>query len=269
MRVKIVLGVGLAIASIQGSAHGADLPARGFPPAPEAPAPVPFNWTGAYFGLDGGYNWGDANGAYRISSATLAALPPIIPTIDAAGSHSLGLRGGLFGAELGYNWQGASPLVFGVEGDFDWSGLSGSLYNSGIVPVAGGPYSISQRFKTDWFATLRGRVGFAPVDRLLLFATAGAAAADFNYSSAFTDSFNENENVSINTVKIGWTAGLGAEYALTPNWSTKIEYLYSQFPAGKAVGSALLTDGTTAYAAHSTGVLDVNMVRVGLNYRLD
>jgi len=30
----------------------------------------------------------------------------------------------------------------------------------------------------------------------------------------------------ISKIKMGWTAGGGAEYALTPQWSAKVEYLY-------------------------------------------
>lgn len=228
-----------------------------------------FSWTGAYVGLNGGYNWGSAAGSYRISSPTLEMLPPLIPTIDAAGSHRVNLQGGLFGFEFGYNWQLANSFVLGVEGDLDWNGLSGSINNAGIVPVAGGPYSISQRFETDWLGTLRARAGLAPIDRLLVFVSGGPAFTHIGYSSAFTDSFKENEDVSINTIRVGWALGAGAEYAFTANWSAKLDYLHSEFGALSATGSTTLTDGTTAFVAHSTGALKVDSIRAGLNYRFD
>lgn len=185
------------------------------------------------------------------------------------GFASFESQGGLFGGELGYNWQAASAFVVGVEGDISWSGLSGTMTNGGIVPIAGGPYSITQKFTSDWFATVRGRVGFAPIDRLLIFGTGGLAIAALNYSSAFTDSFNENENVSVKATKAGWVIGGGVEYALAGNWSAKAEYLYSQFPALNTIGSATLTDGTIATAAHSSGALKINTARIGLNYHFD
>jgi outer membrane immunogenic protein len=267
MRLIRLAVAGMMAIGLGKSALAADLPSRSSPTAP--PMMAPFSWTGAYFGLNGGYNWGTATGSYRISSATLEMLPPLIPTIDAAGSHQVRLQGGLFGFQFGFNWELANSFVFGVEGDFDWSGLSGSIYNAGIVPVAGGPYSISQRLKTDWLGTVRARAGLAPIDRLLVFATAGPAFTHIGYSSAFTDSFKENEDVSINTTRVGWAVGAGAEYAFAANWSAKLDYLHSEFGALSALGSTTLTDGTTAFVAHSTGVLKVDAVRVGLNYRFD
>ncbi|WP_158816797.1 outer membrane protein [Methylocapsa sp. S129] len=265
MRLKSTLGVGFLAMTIGRSALAADLPNWESPPPP--PAPASFTWTGAYFGVDAGYSWASATGGYSISSATLSGLPPIIPTVDASGSQPLGLRGSLVGAELGYNWQASDLFVVGVEGDADWSGLSGSMTNGGAIPVVGGVYSIAQEFKTDWYGSLRGRVGLTPVDRLMIFATGGVAFTHINYASVFTDTFDENENVSIKAIKTGWVLGAGVEYALNANWSTKIEYLRSQFSASSGTGSGLLTDGTTATIAHSTGALGVNTVRVGLNYQ--
>ena len=155
MRLKSFLTASFVAATLGGSARAADLPRR--ESAPPAPAPAPFTWTGAYFGLDAGYSWASATGSYGISSTTLSGLPPIIPTVDASGSQPLGLRGSLVGAELGYNWQATDLFVVGVEGDADWSGLSGSMTNGGAIPIVGGVYSIAQELKTDWYGSLRGR----------------------------------------------------------------------------------------------------------------
>ena len=177
------------------------------------------------------------------------------------------MHGGLVGAEAGYNWQANDSFVLGVEGDANWSGLSGSMVNGAPIPVVGGVYSIAQQFKTDFYGSLRGRLGFTPLDRLMIFGTGGAAFTHINYASAFTDTFNENENVSIKGIKTGWVVGAGVEYALASNWSTKIEYLRSQFAASSGAGTSLLTDGTIATVAHSTGSLGINTVRIGLNYQ--
>jgi outer membrane immunogenic protein len=262
MRLKSLVSVGLFVATIAGPAMAADASTWNMPGSAG-----PFVWTGAYFGVDAGYTWANPTGGYNISSATLSALPPIIPTVDASGMQPLSMRGGLVGAELGYNWQATDRFVAGVEGDFNWSGLSGSMANGGAIPVVGGVYSIGQSFKSDWYGSLRGRVGFTPLDNVLLFATGGAAFAQINYASAFTDTFNETENVSIKAMKTGWVVGAGVEYALTQNWSTKVEYLRSQFSASSGSGTGALTDGTIATIAHSTGALGINTIRVGINYQ--
>ncbi len=252
-----------------GSAFAADLPTH--KPAPLLPlpyVPAPSNWTGFYAGASLGYGFATAPQTYGISSATLAAAPPIIPVIQNSGSQSLGLRGVLLGDEVGYNFETTGGFVYGVAADSEWSLMSGKTYNSGDVPNYGPgyPYSVSQKFDPNWQGSLRARVGFAPVDSLLLYATGGLALAHYRYTSYFTDVWNENEGVWLHGIQPGWTLGVGAEYMVARNWSVKGEYRYTQFAAEKGSGSTLLTDGTTAYGAHSTGTVSENTVKVGLNY---
>lgn len=103
-------------------------------PAPYA-APVAFNWTGAYFGANIGYQWG--------STSNLATDPS-------------GFAGGV---QLGYNWQ-AGQLVFGVETDLQLSGAEDTF--------------AAWKFSNPWFGTLRGRGGFA-FSNVLVYVTAGLA----------------------------------------------------------------------------------------------
>ena len=51
----------------------------------------------------------------------------------------------------------------------------------------------------------------------------------------------------------GWTAGGGIEYAFSPNWSIKAEYLYINFN-NKTIGPATFN-------------LIENVARGGINYR--
>ena len=202
---------------------------------------------------------------------SLAAAPPIIPVIDAAGSHALSLRGVLLGGVAGYNWQTSERFVLGLEGDSEWSDLSGSQFNTGNIPnfPPGTPYAIAQKLQPDWQGSLRLRLGFTPTARLLVYATGGLALANYEYASRFTDIFGETEGVSIGTIKLGETIGAGVDYAVMPNWLVKGEYRYSQFATVTAVGSAQLTDGTTASVAHSAGSLKENAVRVGIDYHFN
>ena len=59
--------------------------------------------------------------------------------------------------------------------------------------------------------------------------------------------------------QVGWTAGLGVEYAFLGAWSAKLEYLYVDL--GKtACGSASCVGGVDV-------TFKTNIVRAGLNYR--
>jgi outer membrane immunogenic protein len=62
----------------------------------------------------------------------------------------------------------------------------------------------------------------------------------------------------------GWTAGAGAEYAVTDNISLKAEYLFVQLDgvSGSEVGFAPPVVGS-----FKTGTLGTHIVRAGLNWR--
>ena len=125
---RLLLAVaGLAVVAAT-SALAADLP-RGRPlPPPRAPAYVPFfTWNGFYTGINAGYGFGTSD---------WSLLP---------GSH-IKPKGAMFGGTVGYNWQ-AGAIVYGLEGDFDWSGVKGS--------VACGPGgAVNCETSNTWLATV-------------------------------------------------------------------------------------------------------------------
>src|SRR5262249_1164968 len=57
----------------------------------------------------------------------------------------------------------------------------------------------------------------------------------------------------------GWAAGAGAEFAIAPMWTARLEYLYRNF------GHAEVTfpSGTTAGSSY-----DLHAIRAGLSYKL-
>src|SRR6516165_1522604 len=85
------------------AAGAADMAVKAPPPLP--PAPPPFSWTGFYIGGDIGGVW--ANGSVSDSFG-----------LSASTSHSGAIGGGV----VGFNYQ-ASNIVWGVEGNFDWTSL--------------------------------------------------------------------------------------------------------------------------------------------------
>ena len=66
-------------------------------------------------------------------------------------------------------------------------------------------------------------------------------------------------NPSGNVIKPGYSVGLGTEWIFAPAWTVKFEYLFAD------LGSATFT----AQQFSVTGHLTEDMVRVGLNYKLD
>src|SRR5215467_14010231 len=105
-------GLLLAVSTLvilSGSALAADLPAKAPPPAPP-PAPV-WNWSGFYIGVNGGYSWGRAG--RQVSFFTAPSGLPILPPLGTGNTSDSNLNGGLFGGQIGWNWQTANWL-FGL-----------------------------------------------------------------------------------------------------------------------------------------------------------
>ncbi len=194
---------GLAAASTAASA--ADIQ-RGPTPYYSAPASgTYYNWSGAYAGVNLGYQWGSVGGT---------------------STNPSGIAGGLQG---GYNWQ-SGQFVFGGETDLQISAADDTF----------APY----KFSNPWFGTLRGRAGMA-MNNILFYATLGLAYGGLKGEAA---------GLTETKTHVGWTAGLGVEVGFTPNWSAKIEYLYSDL-SSRAYS---ITGGENG--------MDSSLIRVGVNY---
>lgn len=161
-----------------------------FSSAPALAAAPIFNWTGFYLGGTIGGMFGSDQYANPFFSST---------RYDVAG-----VIGGL---TAGHNWQ-AGNIVFGIEGDYSWSGAKGKDF-SGCNPT---PCTE----KWPWLGTVRARVGYA-FDRFLPYLTGGAAFSRIEQAGALAQG-EKNAN--------GWTIGGGLEVVLVNNWSVKAEYLY-------------------------------------------
>ncbi len=214
----------LAMVIAAATASAADLPRQQQMPT-KAPvyAPQLYNWTGFYIGINGGGGWG---------SSEWSAF---------TGTSSADVSGAVIGGTAGYNWQ-TGPVVFGLEGDLDWSSMAGS--------TALAPCTTSCETSNSWLATTRGRIGYA-FDRILPYVTGGAVFGDVQASPT---AFAGNTET-----RVGWTIGGGAEFALSRQWTAKLEYLYAD------LGDTSCAAGN---CATSTNVdLNANLVRGGLNFR--
>jgi outer membrane immunogenic protein len=190
-RFTLAACAALLAAATAAPATAADLPVP-FKAAPSYAAP--FNWSGFYVGINGGYGWGRSNWTDPVAAVT---------------TGDFNLTGAMAGGTVGYNLQ-MGQFVLGFEGDVDASWMKGT------------DSTACCETKNDWFATARGRFGLA-MDRFMPFLTAGAAFGDLKMTSALG---------SETATKIGWTAGGGVEYAFAGAWSAKLEYLYADL--GKA-----------------------------------
>jgi outer membrane immunogenic protein len=279
------LGLAISVVAISAvSASAADLPLKA---PPIAPAAV-YNWTGWYVGGDVGGAWSKADlnhSPFFATTAPLGGFPIDAGALTSAASPSLratGITGGIHG---GYNVQSGN-FVYGGEADF--SGMSLSASQSGVFPfpsTPGATFNAASSYRTDWQATLRGRIGVASND-WLFYATGGLAVADFriNQNAGSLVAGSSFSVASFTDTRAGWVLGAGVEHAFANNWIVRLEYLYSDygtahngtaisFPVGVAnqmcvagapsvAGPAVITAGCSLDSRLTTQVL-----RVGVSYK--
>ena len=264
--MKLFLG-SIAIASlIAGSAMAADMAVK--TPVYKAPTPVAaYSWTGCYVGGNVGGAWGRSDVTYTQTGA----YPPLAEPADVVFANNLGsprLRNSGFtiGGQTGCNYQ-MSSLVIGLETDLNWVGVKNNYFAAGTIPVGGGGVSSTVSVESNYLFTLRPRAGIA-VDRALFYVTGGLAVGNEKFSQSFSHFFvntpTSSESGSISKSKVGWTVGGGIEYAVTNNWSAKIEYLHVDLGS---VNFNAANNLFPIFTASNSVYIREDIVRVGLNYK--
>ena len=220
------------------------------------------SFHGFYFGGNAGlgyfdHNWSDRDGWANNNIST--SLP-----LSANGTES----GWTAGVQAGYNWQ-RGCTVFGVEADWSWASLNQSqFFTDGQAGLA--LDTLTVRSDINSFGTLRTRTGIV-VDNLMLYATGGLAWARVESSwtvTNFVGPVNVAETFSTSDTRLGWTAGLGTEWAVAPNLSIKSEALYMKFDDNASAfnsGFALANGNPPAVRFSEDHAMWV--ARIGLNYR--
>ncbi len=231
-----------------GAAFAADLPTHKGPPP--APVVAPYNWTGFYGSLEGGFGWGGESDNFN----SVTGFP-----LD-----HFGVSGAKGGAQIGYNQQFNNNFVLGVVGDFEFSDIHGSKGTSFLSGEGTGVSSLS--LHNNWQSSIRGNIGMA-FDRLLIYATGGIAFA------------NDTEKYYVNApgytaspwagspsqTLVGWTLGIGADYAFDAHWFGGVELRYADFGKGTfGIPASLSESGTqTSFKAG----FDETLAQIILGYK--
>ncbi len=258
--ISMALGAVVASSSVQ----AADLAFKA-PPRAVAPAAT-FDWSGIYIGghIGGGWATNDISDPGLGIVGTILGVPPI-QTVDSSGF--------IGGGQIGWNYQ-LGRFVLGTEADFSWADINGNSTSSfnpiGVVGPA--IFSRTLTANTDWTVTSTVRLGYAH-DRWMFYSKAGAAWAHTNYASLWT--FNPAPAAIFSgtgaETRVGWTVGLGAEWAFWNNWSAKLEYDFLDFGSKTVTVAGTLLPGTVGATGASFGIANdqtISEVKFGLNYRI-
>jgi outer membrane immunogenic protein len=221
-------------------------------PEPSAKSSTTDLWQGFYAGINAGYghNAGNINA-------------PIWGVKSKDEEHSF-----IGGIQVGANRQ-YGDIVVGIEADFNDSRLEDSEYIYS-------DYKYTEDYhhhdsKVDWFSTLRGRIGYAPHQNLLLFVTGGAAMGRIESKTRFETDYTNDEmdtswSSSARDTRFGGVVGAGAEYSVASRWSVKAEYLFVDLGTKtNVVNGAYLNGNARSYWVKNKG--QFSAFRLGVNFR--
>jgi high affinity Mn2+ porin len=224
---RVLAGTGLAMLALDGRAIAADMPVK---------APVfkaVYDWTGFYLGGHVGYG----GGSFGPDTNPLPEQGVFFP-------HSItGLIGGY---QAGYNRQYANHVVLGIEAD---ASFTSPLDLPALMPA---PFNTT----LDYVGTVRGRVGYA-FGTWLPYVTGG-----FAWGHSHVDINDDARNIvsSPGQYQTGWTAGAGVEFAVSGNWSAKVEYDYIDLTRRMYDLRDFALPGVNVDP-------NIQLVKLGLNYR--
>jgi outer membrane immunogenic protein len=252
----------LLIAAPFGVASAADMPVK----APKAAPPPAFDWNGFYVGAYAGAAWMDpANTtdpclttAIAFCTATgFGTYNGVVPTGYDMRSSFIG------GGTVGVNWQPTPFTLLGLENNYGYLNLKGSITQN-PPPIGNGDTTAFAKLG-NWYDALTVRAG--AVDGHVMFYLKGGAAAVREQSGVVDNVGPTTINTTTTKTLTGYAAGGGIEYGIDMHWSVKAEYL--------VLGVARSVQGCAQVGGFPPGTIDcdttrtpaIQTVTVGLNYR--
>jgi outer membrane immunogenic protein len=259
------------------------------PPSQFITAAVPYlAWTGFYVGINGGYAWGNSSVAFTPNDPAAAAGTcggGGAPKGQCIGSVDFRRDGAVAGGQFGFNWQVNSHWLIGAEADYQWSNLDGSVSSSFRLGNVGATNMVASQ-TVESFGTIRARAGVVLAPPLLLYGTGGLAfgqvhenlrvpavatgglspAGGFSYACTIgTTCFTGSAAQTL----FGWSAGAGAEYAITTNliFRTELLYVHLSAPTVTAIATAVAAGTSPASIAAGFSPVYFAVMRAGLNYK--
>lgn len=213
--------------------------AGGLAPAPSEPvvaAPAPIaapasalRFSGFYAGASVGYAF-EGNDTVGVRTATTVT------------DHGTLTNEGAFGAiHAGYRMQ-RNQFVFGAEIGAEGGDVDSAVSEGGVASTT----AINDML------TVKGTLGMALRDNILVYGTGGYASAGVDYSV-------QGDDVAIDTNfrRDGYVLGAGVEYAFGQAWSVRGEYQYANFRSIDLSDDAGVSTRATP---------EFHSVRVGVNF---
>jgi len=234
---------------------------------PVAPVAI---WSGLYIGGTVGFGTGDTSDRLDIKAEGPFDFGDFGPGDDVEAfeaflSNDYDMDGAVYGGFLGYNWQRGNA-VFGVE-----AGLNGTDFDGHTKCWDGADC----HRKLTYYATVTGRLGYA-VNDLMFYGFGGVAWGDVETKARFPggrtpeapDGGEISWSFNHDKTQVGWTAGVGLEFALTERFVAGIEYAHVDL--GEESYRAVLITDSSDNTAEFTNQVDVSfdLIKIRASYKL-
>lgn len=229
-----------------------------------------YDWSGLYFGANGGAvdvdpQW-DGTSVYQTVDGGEGAFTTSSQSVDFAEDPSATEFAG--GMRVGFNWQ-AGTFVLGAEADWNLFGFEGAV----TATNAAGTYTVLS--EASRLQTVRARAGVA-FGSAMIFATGGAAFSNLehrltasNVSEVIIDGGEGGDTVGTSAQSLGasvdsgtgWAFGGGGELGVTDNISVALTVLHVDF------GSEDLADSEAPSSISATVDTKMLVGMLGVNVR--
>jgi len=246
------------------------------------------DWTGFYIGANAGYGW---NSNSKVKDAQYYINGTYGSYANGWFNGQQSSRNGSFtiGGQAGYNRQ-IGNAVIGLEADLNYMNTKSAYSAHDFTDLYVDPnyeYHLrevmSVKSSATWVGTLRPRLGFMLVDRLLVYGTGGLAFGQVKSSANY--GWRENGywwctpvcgqdgpfdrtggfTGSKAQMRWGWSLGAGAEYAITDRISIKGEYLYVDLGSKR---QTIVNPQDPNEFVTMKDATRLHIMRVGLNFKL-
>ena len=218
-----------------------------------------YDWTGPYGGSHVGYAWGSSDWTSHEIGAT---GPSLTGSLDFYKGFDFSKGTGSFfgGLQAGYNYMLPSQLVLGVEGDVSFPNSIRGTQTISSASVGQASYSEM----VEYSGTVRGRIGYS-FNNWLVYGTGGFAWTRDQFTRAqlvgtpFGGTAVAGTAESALRWRTGWTVGAGVEVPFAPNWTGKLEYLFTDF----GITGVTFPAGAQRFDSD----LAMHELRLGVNYK--
>jgi outer membrane immunogenic protein len=260
--LSVVAGAALALIA-QSGARASDMPIKSNLSSPV----IPSGWSGFYLGANGGGGWErqtfDQSFFLPVEFGFFPPGPPnLITTISG--------NGGVFGGQFGYNWQPFANWIAGIEADIEGTTIKGITSKTNFNPAL--PSLDTNRLETKIrdLGTMRAKIGFAPLETVLVYGTAGLAWGRVTSTLSLSSSpslFAPLPPFFVGTVtQLGWSAGIGADWRLAQNLILGVLYLHYDLGSGPQTVTAVASNGSVDANTLPNSTVRVDSVTARLSW---